>query len=86
MALWGVLMHQTALCLSAEERAVVERIRRVGLHSSEQVNRAHVLWCLDRRLPEAQILAVLGIGWEALWRTRADYLQGGLAQALYGAA
>ncbi|MBN8506594.1 MAG: hypothetical protein J0L58_19180 [Burkholderiales bacterium] len=80
--MWSVFQQQTALSLSPEDRAEVERIRGEGLHLSHQVNRAHVLWCLDRRLPEAQILSVLGIGWETLWRTRADYLQGGLKQAL----
>ena len=45
-----------------------------------------MLACLDRGIPEAQILAVLGVGRTALWRTRAAYLQGGLDLALLDVA
>jgi hypothetical protein len=37
-------------------------------------------------VPEAQILAVLGIGRTALWRTRVAYLDGGLPLALFDVA
>jgi len=76
-------MRQTELRLSDEDRAFVEEVRNKGLHHSREVNRAHVLACLDRGIPEAQILAVLGVGRTALWRTRAAYLQGGLELALF---
>lgn len=43
----------------------------------------HVLSCLDRDIPESQIMAVLGIGRTAVWRTRAAYLQGGVELAVF---
>ena len=76
-------MRQTELHLSDEDRLVVEEIRSKGVHHSREVNRAHVLSCLDRAIPEAQILSVLGIGRTALWRTRAAYLQGGVELAVF---
>lgn len=76
-------MRQTELRLSEEDRAIVEDVRSKGFHHSREVNRAHVLACLDRGIPESQILEVLGVGRTALWRTRAAYLQGGLELALF---
>jgi transposase len=76
-------MRQTPLNLSQEDRSVIEEIRSKGLHQSREVNRAHVLSCLDRGIPEAQITAVLGIGRTAVWRTRAAYLQGGVDLAVF---
>ena len=74
-------MRQTELHLSDADRAIVDELRSKGLHHSREVNRAHMLACLDQGVPEAQILAVLGVGRTALWRTRAAYLQGGLELA-----
>ena len=76
-------MRQTELHLSAEDRAIVDEIRSKGLHSSREVNRAHVLSALDRGVPEAQMMAVLGVGRTAVWRTRAAYLQGGVELAVF---
>ncbi len=76
-------MRQTELHLNEEDRSVVEDLRAKGLHQSREVNRAHVLSCLDRGIPESQIMAVLGIGRTAVWRTRAAYLQGGVDLALF---
>ncbi|MFO1266859.1 MAG: helix-turn-helix domain-containing protein [Rubrivivax sp.] len=76
-------MRQTELHLSDEDRVVVNEIRSKGLHHSREVNRAHMLACLDQGVPEAQIMAVLGVGRTALWRTRAAYLDGGLQLALF---
>ena len=76
-------MRQTELNLSEEDRAIVQDIRSKGLHQAREVNRAHVLSCLDRGVPESQIMAVLGIGRTAVWRTRGAYLQGGLDLALF---
>ena len=76
-------MRQTELHLSDEDRSVVEEIRSKGVHHSREVNRAHVLSCLDRAIPEAQIRSVLGIGRTALWRTRLAYLQGGVELAVF---
>jgi hypothetical protein len=50
---------------------------------AREVNRAHVLSCLDRDIPEAQIMTVLGIGRTAVWRARAAYLQGGVELAVF---
>ena len=79
-------MRQTELQLSEEDRLVVEEVRSKGLHHSREVNRAHMLAGLDRGIPEVQILAVLGVGRTALWRTRAAYLEGGLELALFDVA
>ena len=76
-------MRQTELHLSDEDRSMVEEIRSKGVHHSREVNRAHVLSCLDRAIPEAQIRSVLGIGRTALWRTRLAYLQGGVELAVF---
>ena len=76
-------MRQTELNLSEEDRSIVEGIRSKGSHQAREVNRAHVLSCLDRGVPETQIMAVLGIGRTAVWRTRGAYLQGGLDLALF---
>jgi transposase len=79
-------MRQTELKLSPQDRATVEAVRGKGVHRSREVNRAHVLACLDEGIPEAQIQAVLGIGRTALWRARAAYVQGGLDLALWDVA
>ncbi len=79
-------MRQTELHLSEEDRSVIEEIRSKGVHSSREVNRALVLSCLDRGIPEARIMAVLGIGRTAVWRTRAAYLQGGVDLAVFDVA
>jgi transposase len=79
-------MRQTELHLSEDDRAVVDEVRSKGVHHSREVNRAHMLACLDRGVPEAQILAVLGVGRTALWRARSAYLDGGLQLALFDVA
>lgn len=79
-------MRQTELHLTAEDRALVDDIRSKGQHQAREVNRAHVLSCLDRGVPESQIMAVLGIGRTAVWRARASYLQGGLDLAVFDIA
>lgn len=79
-------MRQTELHLTDEDRLVVEKIRSKGLHHSREVNRAHILSALDRGVPEAQIMAVLGVGRTAVWRARAAYLQGGVELAVFDLA
>ena len=79
-------MRQTELNLTEEDRAVVDGIRTKGVHQSREVNRAHVLSSLDQGIPEVQIMAVLGIGRTAIWRTRAAYLQGGIELAVFDVA
>jgi transposase len=79
-------MRQTELNLSEEDRLVIEAIRSKGLHQAREVNRAHVLYSLDQGIPEAQIMAVLGIGRTAVWRARAAYLQGGVELAVFDVA
>lgn len=79
-------MRQTELHLSEEDRAAINDIRAKGLHQAREVNRAHVLASLDQGVPEAQIMAVLGIGRTAVWRTRAAYLQGGVDLAVFDIA
>lgn len=79
-------MRQTELHLTKEDRLAVDEIRTKGLHQAREVNRAHVLSCLDRGIPETQIMAVLGVGRTAVWRTRSAYLQGGLDLAVFDVA
>lgn len=79
-------MRQTEMRLSKEARAMVDEVRSKGHHLVREVNRAHILASLDRGIPEAQIMAVLGVGRTALWRTRAAYLQGGIELALFDVA
>ena len=76
-------MRQTPLNLSEEDRSVIDEIRSKGLHQTREVNRAHVLSCLDRGIPESQIMAVLGMGRTTVWRARAAYLQGGVELAVF---
>jgi transposase len=79
-------MRQTELHLSEADRTVINDIRTKGLHQTREVNRAHVLASLDQGVPEAQIMAVLGIGRTAVWRTRAAYLKGGVDLAVFDIA
>lgn len=79
-------MRQTELHLTDKDRSVIDEIRSKGVHHSREVNRAHALSCLDRGVPETQIMDVLGIGRTALWRTRSAYLQGGVDLAVFDVA
>ena len=79
-------MRQTELQLTDADRATIDEIRSKGFHHCRVLNRAHALSCLDRGVPEAQIMEVLGMGRTALWRTRAAYLQGGLELAVFDIA
>jgi hypothetical protein len=79
-------MRQTELQLTHEDRELIELYRAKGLHHAREVNRAHVLSALDRGVPEAQIMAVLGVGRTVIWRTRAAYLEGGVEFALHDVA
>ncbi len=76
-------MRQTELHLTDADRTTVDEIRSKGVHHAREVNRAHALSCLDRGLPEAQILEVLGMGRTALWRTRSAYVQAGVELAVF---
>lgn len=75
-------MRQTELRLSDEDRQLIDSYRARGLHRAREVNRAHILAALDGGVPEAQIMAVLGVGRTAIWRTRSAYLENGLECAL----
>ena len=76
-------MRQTELRLSKQEREAVEAFRSKGEHMARELTRAHILAALDRKVPERQIMEVLGVGRTAIWRTRAAYLEGGLEYALH---
>src|SRR3970282_1694113 len=79
-------MRQTELSLSKHERKLVESFLSKGEHMAREFNRAHILWALNRKIPEPQIMEVLGVGRTAIWRTRAAYLEGGLEFALHDVA
>jgi transposase len=78
-------MRQTTLVLKPEDREKLEIFRSKGLHHAREVNRAHILLALDRKVPEAAIQSMLGVGRTAVWRTRSAYGEGGLDHALYDA-
>jgi transposase len=75
-------MRQTELRLRRPEREAVQGLRSKGEHMAREFNRAHILAALDRKIPECQIMEVLGVGRTAIWRTRAAYLERGLEYAL----
>jgi len=75
-------MRQTEMHLTDGDSELIESYRVKGLHHAREINRAHVLSALDRGVPEAQIMAVLGVGRTVIWRTRAAYLEGGAEYAL----
>jgi transposase len=75
-------MRQSELRLSKRDRDTVQGFRSKGKHMAREFNRAHILAALDRKIPERQIMEVLGVGRTAIWRTRAAYLEGGLEYAL----
>jgi transposase len=75
-------MRQTELRLTKQERKAVDAFRLKGVHRAREFNRAHILAALDRKVPEREIMEVLGVGRTAIWRTRAAYLEGGLDFAL----
>lgn len=79
-------MRQTEMHLTDEDRELIESYRTKGLHQAREVYRAHILSALDRGVPEAQIMAVLGVGRTVIWRTRAAYLEGGAEYALHDVA
>lgn len=79
-------MRQTELSLSKQDRRVVDAFRSKGAHMAREFNRAHILCALHQKVPEAEIMRVLGVGRTAIWRTRAAYLEGGLAYALHDVA
>lgn len=76
-------MRQTELNLNKREREAVEAFRSKGAHMAREFNRAHILAALDRKVPERQIMEVLGVGRTAIWRTRAAYMEGGIGYALH---
>lgn len=79
-------MRQTELRLTKQERRAVDAFRSKGAHMAREFNRAHILAALDRKVPEREIMEVLGVGRTAIWRTRAAYLEGGPEFALQDVA
>lgn len=75
-------MRQTQLRLANKDRRALEAARSKGWHMAREVNRAHILAALSRKVPEARIMEVLGVGRTMIWRTRAAYLEGGVDHAL----
>lgn len=69
-------MRQTEVKSTPQDRSVMEETRSKDSHHSREVNRAHLLSCLDHGVPGAPIMAVWGIGRTGVWRTRLAYLQG----------
>ena len=78
-------MRQTQLVLKPQDREKLEIFRSSGLRHAREVNRAHILLALDRKIPESAIQSFLGVGRTAVWRTRSAYCEKGLEYALYDA-
>lgn len=76
-------MRQTSLKVSEKDRQALKEFCSKGTHMARELNRAHILAALDRKIPERQIMDVLGVGRTAIWRTRAAYVEGGFAFALH---
>lgn len=79
-------MRQIKLYLDDKARELIDSYRAKGLRQAREVNRAHILSALDRGISETQIMAVLGIGRTAIWRTRRACLDGGVEHAVRDAA
>lgn len=79
----GDVVQQPLQNLSEEDRLVIEEIGSRGLYLAREVNRALVLSCSDDGIPEAQIIALLGMALITVWRARAEYLQGGVELAVF---
>lgn len=77
------MMRQTGMHLAHKDRDLLVSYRKNGVHHAREVNRAHILAALDGDVPEAQIMAVLGVGRTTIWRTREAYLRGGVEIALH---
>jgi len=75
-------MRQTELDMTPADRQKLVAFRSKGQHLAREINRAHILAALDRKVPEAQIMQVLGVGRTAIWRTRSAYCEKGLTYAL----
>ena len=65
-------MRQTELSLSRRDRRTLDELRSKGMHMARELNRAHILAALDRKVGETQIMEVLGVGRTAIWRTGAS--------------
>lgn len=59
-------MCQTPLRLTEANHVAVGKVCSKGLHHAREVNRAHILSCLVRGIPEPQILTALGVDCTAL--------------------
>lgn len=79
-------MYESAFRLTEDERACVDEVRTKGVHNAREVNRAHILACLDQGVSPANIMAVLGVGRTAVWRCQAAYLHGGWQLAVFDQA
>lgn len=81
-----VVMQESTFHLTANDRNCVDEFRTKGVHNAREVNRAHILACLDQGVSLANIMAVLGVGRTAVWRCRAAYFQGGWELAVFDQA
>ena len=79
-------MRQAEIHLSEEDEAALKAFRSKGQHMAREINRAHLLLALDKKVPESVIMQVLGVGRTAIWRTRSAYVEKGLDYALYDVA
>lgn len=83
MKYYMLCMRQTELHLTEENRVELQCFRSKGLHLAREVNRAHILLALDRKVPEKFIMQVLGVGRTAIWRTRLACVDQGVDYALH---
>jgi transposase len=68
--------------LTDEERAALIALTRKGTIAARKLARAHILRLADEGKPDADIVAVLGVGLSTVERTRKKYVESGLESAL----
>jgi len=75
-------MRRIQIHLSKSDLKAIAALRSKGLHSSREINRAHILAALGYQLSDEQIGAVLGVSRKVIWRTLSAYREKGLDYAL----
>lgn len=66
-------MRQTEIHLTEEDKVALKAFRSKGQHMAREINRAHILLALDKKVAESLIMEVLGAERTAIWRTRSAY-------------
>jgi transposase len=71
-----------AIQLSLEDRAALRQLRRRGKRPARILTRAQILLLVDAGYSAQEIRAIVATSASTIWRTKIQYQEGGLAQAL----